>query len=152
MKKLLLIGLLVISNFISAQALKNEDDVVRYLDNANNLDLVEGIYHLEYQNGRTEYWKAVVYNKTTGDFEYFDIDPKTRCLKPYCGKYETHLVRATKYAYTYYVYVIINGKRYDSSTTYTFGPGKTHYHWVCVAPIDGNWHVSLNLEDKVYPN
>ena len=151
MKKFLLISLLIISNFISAQTLKNEDDVVRYLDNANNLDLVEGIYHEVYENGR-EYWHAIVYNKTTGDFDYYNIDSKTRYLKPYCGKYETHLVRATKYAYTYYVYVIINGKRYDSSTTYTFGPGKTYYHWVCVAPIDGNWHVTIDLNWKVYPN
>jgi hypothetical protein len=149
-KKFISISLLIfVSNLISAHGMKTEDDLVRYFDNATNLDLIEGIYLNKSGNG-VEYWHAIVYNKSTGDFDYFDIDAKTRSVKPYCGKYETHMVRATKYAYTYYVYVVIGGYKYESGAV-TFDSMHRSYHWRCDAPIDGGWHVSLKLENKVYP-
>ena len=150
LKNIFVVGVLMVANFISAQGLKTEDDIVHYLDNATNLDLIEGIYY--YRSNGNDVWNAVVFDLTSGDFVFYKINSRSRELEPYSGKYETHLVRTTKYAYTYYAYVIINGRKYDSSTTSTFDSQHTSYHWCCVAPIDGNWHVTLNLKNKVYPN
>lgn len=141
--------LMLVSNLIYAQEMKTEDDVVRYLDNAKQLDLVEGIYHDRLSGN--EYWRAVVYNKSTNDFLYYDIDSKSRRLMPFVGKNETHLVRASKYANVFYAYVIINGVRYESTDATTFDSQNSYAHWCCITPDEWNWHVTLELKNKVYP-
>ena len=147
-KFVIIIFSLSCSSFVSAQVLKSEDDVVNYLNNASSLDLIEGIYFV--RSGNYEYWKAIVFNSSTGEFDYYDIDSKTRTLKPYCGRNETHLVRTSKYAYVYYAYVIINSHRYESST-HTFDSKDVYAHWNCGGPVEGNWHITLDLKNKVYP-
>jgi len=139
---------LIISNFAYSQVMRTEDDVVRYFNNATSLDLIEGIYFFRHDG--KDRWNVIVYNEPTGDFIYYDMDSKTRNLKPLYNKYETHIIRTSKYAYTYYVYVVIGGYKYESGAV-TFDSMHRSYHWRCDAPIDGGVHVSLNLDNKVYP-
>ena len=44
----------------------------------------------------------------------------------------------------------IGGYKYESGAV-TFDSMHRSYHWRCDAPIDGGVHVSLNLDNKVYP-
>ena len=44
MHVLFVICLLTMANVLSAQTMRTEDEIIQYLDNATNLDLIEGIY------------------------------------------------------------------------------------------------------------
>ncbi len=147
--KITLVCMLVVSNFASAQVMRTEEEIVQYLDTAQHLDLIEGIYQEKWEHGDS--WKAIVYNKNIDAFDCYYINPKSRVLFPWCERrYETHLKRTTKYAYAYYAYVIINGYRYEGKVL-TFDKDRTGRHWriPCNGGIDQ--HLNIDLKWKIYP-
>ena len=96
-------------------------------------------------------------------FDCYDIESKNRTLLPFgyltnkMLKYETHLVRAVKYAYVYYAYIVVDGKKVESGCSYTFDSENTYGHWNCGKVPSCNkdypyYHIWLNLKEKVYPN
>jgi len=160
MKKFILkglyVGLLMISNIISAQNMRTEDDVMNYLSNATSLDLIEGVYF----SGQEYY--ACVYNSSTDVFDYYQIDSRTRelvadvLLERDMPKFYLHIRRTSKYTYTYWAYITNNGITINDTKAVT--PTEEHpwlhflFRYKDKTGNDKVEHYRIELKNKVYPS
>lgn len=156
MKKFILkglyVGLLMISNIISAQNMRTEDDVMNYLSNATSLDLIEGVYF----SGQEYY--ACVYNSTTGVFDYYQIDSRSRELiasvfvKKDMPRFYLHIERTSKYTYTYFAYITNNGIRYNDTMAVTLTAENPVLQFRFRTGGEYFNAAGIDLKEKVYPS